>query len=128
MYVWYTGPASGRRTIITDNTPRTTRSPRPKPRESLKTIAFDSDGTHKWALQLQRAGNGNPCLNIVEGAPRDDGTFRKFTLTVWSEDWPKFFAAIDEIRAFIDAENLKTPPGHNWRAKTQKRRNAKSPK
>ena len=98
-----------------------------KPRQSLKTIAFDSAGTHKWALQVQRAGNGNPCLNIVEGTPQKDGTFRKFSLTVWSEDWEKFFAAVDEMRAFIEAEGLRTPEGHEWRGKeTRKRGNGKT--
>ena len=85
-----------------------------KPRESLRTVAFDSIGTKKYALQLQKAGNGNPCLRIVQGSPQQDGTYRKFDITVWSEDWESFFEAVDDVRAFIEQEGIKTPAGHKW--------------
>lgn len=73
----------------------------PKPQEVIKTWAFDSVGVRKYALQIRKASNGNRCLKIVEGLPQEDGTFRKFYLTIWSEDWPRLFEAIDALRAFI---------------------------
>src|SRR4051794_30021425 len=33
----------------------------------VKTWAFDSVGPRKYAIQIKKAGNGNPCLKIVEG-------------------------------------------------------------
>lgn len=91
-----------------------------KPRESLKTIAFDSVGDKKFALQVQRAHNGNPCLRIVQGTPQQDGTYRKFDLTFWSEDWDSLFEALDEMREFIDAEGIATPKGHKWTPPSQR--------
>jgi len=84
-------------------------------REILKTIAFDSVGVKKYALQIQKARNGNPCLRIVEGTPLDDGTFRKFDLRIWSEDFERFFKAIDEMRTFIKVHEVRTPEGHVWK-------------
>jgi len=94
------------------------RSQRAEPeREILKTIAFDSVGVKKYALQIQKARNGNPCLRIVEGTPLDDGTFRKFDLRIWSEDFERFFKAIDEMRTFIKVHEVRTPQGHVWKPK-----------
>jgi hypothetical protein len=80
----------------------------------VKTWAFDSVGPRKYALQIRRASNGNPCLKIVEGVPQGDGTFRKFHLTVWSEDFDRFFEVLDTARAFMRENDLKTPPGHKY--------------
>lgn len=86
-----------------------------KPRESLKVVSFDSTGIKKYALQLQKAFNGNPCLRIVEGTPMEDGSFRKFDLTFWSEDFDNLFKALDEIRDFINKNDVRTPEGHVWK-------------
>jgi len=86
----------------------------PPQREVVKTIAFDSVGDRKYALQIQKAKNGNPCLRLVEGRPQEDGTYRKFDLRIWSEDWASFFRVVDEMRAFIDQNNIRTPPGHKY--------------
>lgn len=83
-----------------------------KPRTNVKTWAFDSVGTRKYALQIQKAANGNPCLRIVEGVPQDDGSFRKFDVTIWSEDFARLFATLDEARAFIEQNNIRTPSNH----------------
>lgn len=87
----------------------------PAQRETLRTLAFDSKGDRKYALQIQKARNGNPCLRIVEGRPQSDGTYRKFDLVIWSEDWPAMFEALDDMRAFIERENIATPQGHSWK-------------
>jgi hypothetical protein len=87
--------------------------PKP-PMEVVKTWAFDSVGTRKYALQIRKAGNGNPCLKIVEGVPQPDGTFRKFDLTFWSEDWPRLFEMVDTVRAFVAENNIRTPDGHKY--------------
>jgi hypothetical protein len=88
-------------------------------RESLKVLAFDSVGIKKYALQLQKARNGNPCLRIVEGVPQDDGTFRKFDLTIWSEDFPVFFQAMAEMQAYVEVNRIRTPEGHVWKPRAR---------
>lgn len=90
---------------------RSSGQPR-KPRTNVKTWAFDSVGTRKYALQIQKAANGNPCLRIVEGVPQDDGSFRKFDVTIWSEDFARLFATLDEARVFIEQNNIRTPSNH----------------
>jgi hypothetical protein len=88
---------------------------KPRPlQEVVKTWAFDSVGNRKYALQIKKASNGNPCLKIVEGVPQPDGTFRRFELTVWSEDWPRLFETIDGLRAFVAENNIRTPDGHKF--------------
>lgn len=82
--------------------------------EVIKTWVFDSVGPRKYALQLRRASNGNPCLRLVEGVPREDGSFAKFHVTVWSEDFRRFGATLDEARAYIRDRNIRTPHGHKW--------------
>jgi hypothetical protein len=82
--------------------------------EVVKTWAFDSVGNRKYALQIRKAGNGNPCLKIVEGVPQPDGTFRRFDLTFWSEDWPRLFEMLDTLRAFVAENNIRTPEGHKY--------------
>ena len=84
------------------------------PQEVLKTWAFDSVGNRKYALQIRKASNGNPCIKIVEGVPQPDGTFRKFDLTIWSEDWPRLFETLNALRAFVVEQNIKTPDGHKY--------------
>ena len=86
---------------------------RPKP-ETIKTWAFDSVGDRKYAIQLQKASNGNPSLRIIEGLPKDDGSFRKIHIKIWSEDFDAFFEHMDQVRAYIDANDIKTPAGHKW--------------
>jgi hypothetical protein len=82
--------------------------------EVVKTWAFDSVGTRKYALQIRKASNGNPCLKFVEGVPQPEGTFRKFHLTLWSEDFNRFFEVLDEVRQFMQENGIKTPPGHTY--------------
>jgi hypothetical protein len=82
--------------------------------EALKTWAFDSIGPRKYAVQIRKASNGNPCLKIVEGVPQGDGTFRKFNLTIWSEDFERLFAVLDEVRAYMAEHNIRTPDGHKY--------------
>jgi hypothetical protein len=84
------------------------------PQEVIRTWAFDSVGNRKYALQIRKASNGNPCIKIVEGVPQPDGTFRKFDLTIWSEDWPRLFETIDGLRAFVTENNIRTPEGHKF--------------
>ena len=93
---------------------RTTGRGQRKPREIVKTWAFDSLGTRKYAFQIQKASNGNPCLVFVEGVPQDDGTFRKFSLTIWSEDFERLFETLDQVRSYMIENDIKTPPGHKY--------------
>jgi hypothetical protein len=93
------------------------------PGEVVQTWAFDSVGTRKYALQIKKAGNGNPCLKLVEGVRQDDGTYRKFNITVWSEDFQRLFATLDEVRAFMTANNIKTPDGHKYDPNGSRNRN-----
>jgi subtilisin-like proprotein convertase family protein len=94
---------------------RNSDQPRPRsPQQIVKTWSFDSVGNRKYALQIKKASNGNPCLKIVEGVPRDDGTFRRFELTIWSEDFPRLFQTLDEVRTYMKDNNVKTPDGHKY--------------
>ena len=83
-------------------------------RENVRAWTFQSAGPRKYALQIQKASNGNPCLRLVEGMPLSDGTFRKFDLTIWSEDFEAFFRTLDEVRSFIAERNIRTPDGHKY--------------
>lgn len=85
-----------------------------RPPEIVKTWAFDSAGDRKYAMQIKKASNGNPCLMLVEGRLQEDGTYRKFNVTVWSEDFSAFFRMLDDIRAFMTRNDIKTPPGHRY--------------
>jgi hypothetical protein len=89
-------------------------SRQPRERESIRTWAFDSVGDKKYALQLQKAHNGNPCLRIVQGTPSGDGTYRKFDITIWSEDFPALFDNFEQVRQYVKANDIKTPPGHKY--------------
>ena len=104
--------------IATPSREKSSGSHRPprqkKPAEIVKTWAFDSAGNRKYALQIKKAGNGNPCLLIVEGVPQDDGTYRKFNITVWSEDFATLFNTLDEARQYMAANNIRTPEGHKY--------------
>ena len=100
-----------------------------KPPQVIKTWAFDSVGPRKYALQIRRAANGNPCLKIVEGVPQPDGTFRRFELTFWSEDFPRLFQTLEEVRAYMQANNIRTPDGHKYDPRPRNpggRRNARA--
>ena len=107
-------------TVSSRPRPRTDSKDRPrsagnrKPPQNLKTWAFDSVGPRKYALQIRKAGNGNPCFRIVEGLPQDDGTYRKFNVTIWSEDFDSFFRVFDELRQYIQSNNIRTPDGHKY--------------
>ncbi|UCD74060.1 MAG: hypothetical protein JSV91_09735 [Phycisphaerales bacterium] len=90
-------------------------SGRAKPqREIVKTWAFDSVGNRKYALQIQKASNENPCLQIVEGVPQEDGTYRKFNITFWSEDFDALFESLEAVRAYMLENNIRTPEGHKY--------------
>ena len=89
-------------------------------RQTLKTWSFDSVGDRKYALQLQRASNGNPCLRIVQGTPQSDGTFRKFDITIWSEDFPALFENFDALHAYVEANDIKTPADHKYTPRGQR--------
>jgi hypothetical protein len=82
--------------------------------ENIKTWAFDSIGTRKYALQIKKAGNGNPFIKLTEGVPQNDGTFRKFSIVIWSEDLERFFTTMDELRTFIAQNSIRTPEGHKY--------------
>ena len=98
------------------------QSPKPKPKqEVVKTWAFDSVGNRKYAVQIKKASNGNPCVKIVEGVPAANGTFHKFDITIWSEDFARLFATLDEVRAFITENGIRTPDGHKWDPNLPKR-------
>ena len=95
--------------------------------EVVHTKVFDSVGPNKYALQIRKAGNGNPFLKIVEGVPQGDGTFRKFHVTVWSEDFDRFFSMLDELRCYIAEHNVRTPEGHTYDPhKKRQRRKARA--
>lgn len=83
-------------------------------REIVRTWAFDSKGDRKYALQIQKASNGNPCLQIVEGVPQADGTYRKFNLTFWSEDFDSLFEHLDAVRQYMAEHDIRTPDGHKY--------------
>jgi hypothetical protein len=89
---------------------------------NVKTWAFDSVGTRKYAVQIKKAGNGNPFLKLTEGVPQDDGSFRKFSITIWSEDFHRLFATLDEARAFMAQNNIRTPDGHKYDPRKSKSR------
>ena len=102
---------------MTGTTTPTQTRPKGKPKgktEVVKTWAFDSAGPRKYALQIQKAGNGNPFLKLVEGVPQDDGTYRKFSLIVWSEDFDLLFEKLDEVRSYIEQHGITTPKGHKY--------------
>ncbi len=103
------------------NTPRKPA----KPRKTLNTIAFDSAGPRKYAIQLQEASNGNPCLKIIEGIPQEDGSHRKVYLTVWSEDFESFFKAMGDTYRFIKDQDIATPKGHKTPKTMGKKKNKK---
>lgn len=88
----------------------------PAKRETLKTWSFDSVGPRKYALQLAKARNGNPCLRIVEGVPQDEGGYRRFEIVIWSEDFDALFANLDEVREYIREHHVATPEGHDCNA------------
>jgi len=92
-----------------------------KPPQTLRTWVFDSVGPRKYAIQVCKAGNGNPSIKIVEGNPQDDGTYRKFNIRVWSEDFEQFFALMDEMRTYLTENEIKTPPGHKYVPKPRKK-------
>ena len=46
--------------------------------------------------------------------PQADGAFRKFDLTIWSEDWPRLFETMDALRAYVADNNIRTPEGHKY--------------
>jgi hypothetical protein len=94
--------------------PKTAKGRSAPRREIVKTWAFDSLGDRKYALQIQKASNGNPCLKIVEGVPQEDGTFRKFNITIWSEDFERLWSALDDVRAYMTEHDIRTPDGHKY--------------
>jgi len=100
-----------------------TRSAAPK-REIIKTWSFDSVGPRKYALQIAKAANGNPSLMLVEGKPQEDGTYRRSSVFVWSEDFAKFFATLGEVKQFIAANHIETPRGHKYDPNRRPRRPA----
>ena len=110
------------------NSSTQTRGKGKRKAEVVKTWAFDSAGPRKYALQIQKAGNGNPFLKLVEGVPQDDGTYRKFSIVVWSEDFDLLFEKLDEVRSYIDQHGIRTPKGHKydpnrWKNKKRASRN-----
>ncbi len=104
---------------------KTAKPPRPAPKP-LHTRVFDSVGNRKYAVQVGRARNDNPYLKLVEGVPQDDGTFRRFNITIWSEDFDAFFAAVDELRDYIRDNNIRTPEGHKFDPNKPRRRRSKN--
>lgn len=98
--------------------------------EILNTVLFDSKGPRKYAVQLRRATNGNPCLKIIEGIPtsgrgkrnrsrqerseneRSEAEYRRVYLTVWSEDFDAFFKALGDTWRYIRDHEIKTPENH----------------
>ena len=101
-------------TPISHDRPARSGKKAPPPQQIVQTWAFDSIGTRKYALQIRKASNGNPCLKVVEGVPQGDGTFRRFELTFWSEDFPRLFETLDQVRKYMADNNIKTPEGHKY--------------
>ena len=95
------------------------------PGEILKTWAFDSVGPKKYAIQLRKASNGNPYLKFTEGSPQDDGSFRKFSITVWSEDFRAVFEHMDLLRAYLNENKIRTPKGHKYEPDKEKWKKSK---
>lgn len=103
-------------TATSTSKPATGRKSTPQsPRESIKTWTFDSVGDKKYALQLQRAYNGNPCLRIVQGSLQDDGSYRKFDITIWSVDFTTLFENLKKVSAYIVEHKIHNPPNHVYR-------------
>ena len=95
------------------------------PGEILKTWAFDSAGPKKYAIQLKKARNGNPYLKFTEGSPQDDGSFRKFSITVWSEDFRAVFEQMDQLRNYLNENKIRTPKGHRYEPYKEKWKKSK---
>jgi len=76
----------------------------------------------KYALQVGRARNDNPYIKLVEGVPQDDGSFRRFSINIWSEDFDAFFAMMDELRDYIRDNDIRTPADHKYDPEKAKRR------
>ena len=95
------------------------------PGELLKTWAFDSVGPKKYAIQLKKARNGNPYLKFTEGTPQDDGSFRKFSITVWSEDFRAVFEQMDQVRNYLNENKIRTPKGHKYEPDKEKWKKSK---
>jgi len=107
-----------RQTSRTDQQAASDGTPR---REVVQTWAFDSVGTRKYALQIARASNGNPCLRVVEGVPNDEGGYRRFEIVFWSEDFDRLFETLDEVRQYITEHEIRTPEGHSWQPSSNRR-------
>ncbi len=91
------------------------RQPPGPPGEAVKTWSFDSVGNRKYAVQIRKASNGNPCLRLVEGVPsKDGGEYRKFNITIWSEDFESLWKTLDEARAYMAEHDIRTPDGHRY--------------
>ncbi len=96
-------------------------SPQPKtadhaPRgETLKTWTYDSHGNRKYALQVRKAVNGNPYLKFVEGVPQPDGSYKRFSMIVWAEDFDAFFNTLSKGREYIQQHNLKPTERSKYR-------------
>lgn len=96
-------------------TPRKQSGKSGPPGETVKTWSFDSAGPRKYAVQIRKASNGNPCLRLVEGVPNKAGDdFRKFDITIWSEDFEKLWNVLDEARAYMAEHDIRTPDGHKY--------------
>ncbi len=80
---------------------------------TVRTWAFDSSGTRKYAVQIRTAKNGSPFLKFVEGVPQDDGTYRRISLMIWPEDFPKFWQTMDEVRQFMNEKGFIAPAGRS---------------
>ncbi|MCK4871952.1 MAG: hypothetical protein KAS72_04420 [Phycisphaerales bacterium] len=81
-------------------------------RTVIKRFDFASKGTHRYAIEVQQASNGNPVLELKQLVRRKDGGTFEASVNVWSEDFDTFFKTLGDVYRFMKAEDIKTPADH----------------
>lgn len=85
---------------------------RPPERELLEEFGFASDGPYQYRIDVKRAKNGNPLLELTQTIPKRDGGSFDLTFNVWSEDFESFFKSLGQAYRYIKANKVETPPNH----------------
>ena len=81
-------------------------------RKVLKRFTFESKGKHRYAIDLKKAGNGNPVMEIKQLVRKKDGSSFPISVDIWSEDFEAFFRALGDAYRYIRSEKITTPAGH----------------
>jgi hypothetical protein len=85
---------------------------RPPERELLEEFGFTSEGPYGYRIDVKRAKNGNPLLELTQTIPKRDGGTFDLTFNVWSEDFDSFFKSLGQAYRYIKANRIETPPNH----------------